>query len=196
MDIIVCGVGGQGILTLTNILSAAAVMDDFNVRGAEVHGMAQRGGSVVTHIRIGECYSPLVMEGTADLLMGLEPMEALRNLIYLSRNGSAVVNLHPIIPPHLIRGGYPSIEQIKREIEANCRAFFFDCLKLALKAGSHYAVNMVILGLAFGLKLLPLSEKSILNAVKVYIPRNFLDLNVNAFKLGVREGERILESVS
>ena len=104
-NILVAGVGGQGVIFLSEVLGEAALAEEFNVRVAEIHGMAQRGGSVTCHVRIGdEVHSPTVLEGCANLIIGFEPLEVLRLLKYANRETRVVLNKTPIVPPSCILG--------------------------------------------------------------------------------------------
>lgn len=143
-DIILAGVGGQGILSIATAIGAAALKNGLNVKQAETHGMSQRGGAVVSHMRISDnpIYSDLIPEGEADLILSVEPMEALRYLPFLSENGYIVTNTTPFlnIPD------YPKKEDVLNELNAQTRVVAIDADKIAAELGSKLASNMVMLG--------------------------------------------------
>jgi indolepyruvate ferredoxin oxidoreductase beta subunit len=143
-DIVLAGVGGQGILTIAAIIGQAAVSQGINVKQSEVHGMAQRGGSVLAHLRLSSepVSSDLIELGTANIVLGMEPMEALRQLPYLAATGVLISNTTPIRNI----GDYPELGSILGELEKFPRNVVIDADKLAKTAGSSRAANMVLLG--------------------------------------------------
>jgi indolepyruvate ferredoxin oxidoreductase, beta subunit len=145
-DIVIAGVGGQGILTIATILGRASLDAGWHVKQSEVHGMAQRGGSVYSHMRIAsdEIHSDAIARGRADMLIAMEPMEGLRYLPYLSSRGWLIVNEMPAINIP----DYPPAEEINREIRAFKNHVLFDASKLASENGSARAVNVALLGAA------------------------------------------------
>lgn len=145
-DIILAGVGGQGILSIATVLGEAALADGLVIKQAETHGMSQRGGAVYSHMRISDqpIFSDLIPGGSADLILSVEPMESLRYLPYLSETGYLVTNTTPFINiPN-----YPEIEQIKAEIKKLPRFIAIDADSIAKEVGSSRASNMVMLGAA------------------------------------------------
>ena len=148
MNILIVGVGGQGSLLASRILGSVFTKQGLAVKVSEVHGMAQRGGSVVTTVRAGrEVYSPLVPEGEADLLIALEPLEALRQAHMLKPGGAAVVNTRKIPPMPVLNGTAEYPENIQGVFGAE-RSLFIDAATLAEVAGSIKSVNVVMLGAA------------------------------------------------
>ncbi len=145
-DIILAGVGGQGILSIAAALGTAALADDLNIKQAETHGMSQRGGAVVSHMRISDrnIASDLIPAGTADLILSVEPMESLRYLPFLSENGYLVTNTTPFVNI----GNYPELESVISEIEKLPRFVAIDADKIAKEVGNARASNMVMLGAA------------------------------------------------
>jgi len=143
-DIVLAGVGGQGILTIAAIIGQAAVSQGMQVKQSEVHGMAQRGGSVVAHLRLSSApvKSDLIELGTAHVVLGMEPMEALRQLPYLSAKGVLLANTTPIRNI----GDYPELELILGELRKFPRTAVMDADEMAKTAGSPRAANMVLLG--------------------------------------------------
>jgi len=145
-DIILAGVGGQGILSIATVLGEAALADGLTIKQAETHGMSQRGGAVYSHMRISDqpVYSDLIPGGSADLILSVEPMESLRYLPYLSETGYLVTNITPFenIP------NYPELDKILAEIRRHPRFIAIDADTIAKEAGSARASNMVMLGAA------------------------------------------------
>jgi indolepyruvate ferredoxin oxidoreductase, beta subunit len=189
-DIVIVGVGGQGVILISDVIGRAAVMAEKPVCGAETHGMAQRGGSVINHTRIGCRYSPMVASGGADVLVALEPGEALRFAHFLSPAGVALVNTRPVLPSSVTCGQaeYPSLQEILAPIKARCsKVIAMDASALAEKAGTAQAMNVVMLGALAG--YLPLLEETIMQALSLVVPPKFLEANKKAFALGKAEVE-------
>ena len=182
--IMIVGVGGQGTLLASRILGAALIESGYDVKVSEVHGMSQRGGSVVTYVKFGEkVSSPIIEKGEADIILAFEQLEAARWLEYLKPSGSIIVNVQKIDPMSVVTGefNYPAnaIESIKAA-GANVREL--DALALAVKAGSPKAVNVVLIGAMA--KNTDLSVEVLKNALRECVPEKFLALNLNAFDLG------------
>ncbi|MGB7570928.1 MAG: indolepyruvate oxidoreductase subunit beta [Methanothrix sp.] len=189
-DLVIVGVGGQGVILISDVVGRAAVLAGKSVCGAETHGMAQRGGSVINHTRIGCSFSPLVALGGADVLLALEPGEALRFARYLSPEGVALVNTRPVFPPTVTAGlaSYPPIPKILSSLSQHCsRVLDMDATALAGKAGTAQAMNVVMLGALS--RFIPLSEESILHCLAQVVPTRFLEANKRAFALGKAEVE-------
>ena len=178
-DVIIVGVGGQGILLTSNIISDAALCAGFDVKKSETHGMAQRGGSVVTHVRIGDkVNSILIPKGESDLLIASEPVEALRYMDYLGPNGKAVVNSNPVKVP-----GYPDTKMVMDELKKQ-GALVFDALELAKQAGHPLTQNTVLVGAAA--KYLPIKEEIIMDSIKSNVSKK-LEENLRAYELGSKQ---------
>ena len=143
-DIIISGVGGQGILTIAAIVGRAAVEHGLNVKQSEVHGMAQRGGAVVAHLRLSSnrIYSDLIAAGTADVVLAVEPLEALRHLTHLAPHGALLANAAPVMNIT----DYPELETVLGGIRQHPRHVLMDADSMAREAGSARAMNMVMLG--------------------------------------------------
>jgi indolepyruvate ferredoxin oxidoreductase beta subunit len=182
-DIILAGVGGQGILSIAFVIDNAALEEGLNFKQAEVHGMAQRGGAVQSHLRLSNdpIYSDLIPRGGADMILSVEPLESLRYLDYLSPGGIIVTSRTPFvnIPD------YPDIEKVLKEIKTVENRLIVDSENLAKEAGSPKAQNMVMLGAAS--PYLILSEKNLKKFVRVlFDPRGekMVATNLKAFDLG------------
>ncbi|GEA15114.1 pyruvate:ferredoxin (flavodoxin) oxidoreductase [Moorella sp. E308F] len=188
MDILIAGVGGQGIILASRALASAAVTAGLPVRTAETIGMAQREGSVVSHVRLGvQEAGPLIPAGAADILLALEPAEACRNLKYLRPGGRALVSTAPVIPVLAALGSSPyPLEDILAYLQDNlpgCRCL--DALALAREAGSPRTLNLVMLGclVNFGL---PFPADVLLAEALKLLPASVHDMNRRAFELGRR----------
>ncbi len=152
-DIILAGVGGQGILSIATIIGYAAIESDLNLKQAEVHGMSQRGGDVQSHLRISdkEIYSDLIPHGGADMIISVEPMEALRYKPYLSENGWLITNTKPFVNiPN-----YPDLEKLMEEVKAIQNHVAIDADGIAKDLGVSRSMNMVVLGAASSFLDLP-----------------------------------------
>lgn len=180
----IVGVGGQGSLLASKLLGRLLVNEGFDVKVSEVHGMSQRGGSVVTYVRYGErVYSPIIDKGEADFIVSFEKLEAARYASYLSKNGRIIVNSQEIDPMPVITGAaeYPhnALEELAdKGISVDC----MDALSLALEAGSSKAVNIVLMGRLS--KSLDIPVEKWLEAIEQTVAPKFVEMNKQAFKLG------------
>jgi len=185
-DIIVVGVGGQGILTCSNILARASMNAGLNVLTSEVHGMAQRGGSVEVHVRIGDVYSPLIPLGSADFMIALEPVEALRKVEYLNEKSTVLMNTKTIVPITVTLGmaKYPSLDEIVEGLKSVTEnVVTVNALELAEKSGNVRAINVVMLGVLA--RILPLfSLEDLKKAVVEVLPKKLQEVNVKALEFG------------
>lgn len=184
MNIMIVGVGGQGTLLASRIIGAAAINLGVDVKLSEVHGMSQRGGSVVTYVKYGEnVSSPVIGEGEADIILAFEKLEAYRYVSYLKKGGTFIVNTQEIDPMPVITGNaeYPEniIEKMK---EMDINVISCDALSLALEAGNAKAVNVVLIGLLA--KNSPISKEVWDEALESTVPAKFLDVNKKAFSAG------------
>ncbi len=183
-SVMIVGVGGQGTLLASRILGSAMLQKGHDVKVGEVHGMSQRGGSVVTYVRFGEkVFSPVIDQGEADVLLAFEQLEAARALPYLKSGGTAVVNTQKIDPMPVVTGqaAYPQGLLAAME-EKGAKVLAVDALKLSEEAGSQKAVNVVLIG-AMARHLDP-DEDLWLEAVRACVPEKFYALNEKAFRLG------------
>lgn len=189
-DIIIAGVGGQGVVLASRLLATAAMDAGFHVATAETIGMAQREGSVTSHVRIGDyvCGS-LIPQGKADLLIGLEPAEAARNILFLGKDGNMLVNEHAIMPPTQGCDEYDP-ERILEFLKKTCpQTITADFTGLARDAGTYKAANVAMIAASAGAGLLPFSEEYLWDVLEKMIPEKYRDVNRRVF-------DRAIECVS
>jgi indolepyruvate ferredoxin oxidoreductase beta subunit len=187
-NILITGVGGQGVILMSELLGKAAVADNLRVRGSEILGMAVRGGSVTSAIRIGdEVYGPLIPAGKCNALVGMEPSEALRNIAYLSKSSLVMINT-AITTPFTVSVGeskYPSLEEILEKLgKASDRIIQLNAAQIAQKAGSLLTTNIVMLGALFGTEQLPIKIATIKESIQGRFPAKVAPVNIKAFDLG------------
>lgn len=186
-NIMIVGVGGQGSLLASKLLGYLLLNEGYDVKVSEVHGMSQRGGSVVTYVRFGEkVYSPIIDKGEADFIVSFEQLEAARYLPFLRVGGRIVTNTQQVDPMPVITETmeYPS-NLIKDLEEKGAKVDAMDCLSLAEKAGSAKAVNIVLMGRLS--KFFDIPEEKWLAAIEKCVPAKFVELNKKAFSLGRAE---------
>ncbi len=184
-NILIVGVGGQGTLLASVLLGNLALLKGYDVKLSEVHGMAQRGGSVVTHVKISEgtVFSPLIEEGDADVIIAFEELEAYRWLPYLKKGGTMYVNTQQILPMPVIMGKAEYPDDIMKVLEENAgKVKAFDALRIAEECGSVKAVNVVLLGAAS--KDLPFDESAWIKVIEENVKPKFVELNKKAFEMG------------
>ena len=184
-NILIVGVGGQGTLLASVLLGNLALSKGYDVKLSEVHGMAQRGGSVVTHVKISEdiVNSPLIEEGDADVIIAFEELEAYRWLPYLKKGGTMYVNTQQWLPMPVVLGQAEYPDNIAEVLEANAgKVKAFDALQIAENCGSVKAVNVVLLGAAS--KDLPFDEEAWTKVIEENVKPKFIDLNKKAFEMG------------
>lgn len=182
-NIMIVGVGGQGTLLASRILGNTLINQGYDVKLSEVHGMSQRGGSVVTYVKYGEkVFSPIIDLGEADIILAFELLEALRALPYLKKGGKMLVNDQKMDPMPVITGKaqYPS--DIIGKLSAKCDITAVDALKLAKEAGNIKAVNVVLIGLLAKASDIP--YENWIESIKETVPEKFLEVNLKAFELG------------
>ena len=189
-DIMICGVGGQGTVLASRIIAASAMDEGNAVHSAETIGMAQRGGSVTSHARIGEgARSPLIPFGSAELLIAFAPSEAVRNLRYLKKDGCVIVNSVPVKPTSL--GGSGDYDG-KAEIEylrSKCACLVVDSDELCEPFGSSKFFNVAVLGAAAGTGRLGINADTVRREIIKTVPERFLEKNLAAFEAGLKIGE-------
>lgn len=184
-NIVLCGVGGQGTVLASKLLAAAAMSKDIPVMSAETIGMAQRGGSVFSHLRMGKnLYSPMIKTGTADLIIGFEPGETVRMLPYLKEHGQVVVSTHAFKPVTATLSGSsydapPMIDYLKKHVE---NLTLIDADTICREIGSQKVLNMVLLGAAIRTGVLDFSLEEIEEVMKKALPEKFHEMNLKALR--------------
>lgn len=182
-SIMIVGVGGQGTLLASKLLGNVLVGQGYDVKLSEVHGMSQRGGSVVTYVRYGDAVaSPLVDVGEADVILSFELLEAARWISYLKEGGKLITNTQQTPPMPVITGAAKYPERIDEKLKAMADVTALDALSLAEQAGSPKAVNLVLIGVLS--TWMPFDEAVWLKAIEETVPARFLEMNKTAFRLG------------
>lgn len=187
-SILLCGVGGQGTVLASKLIAAAFMQSGEVVHSAETIGMAQRGGSVTSHVRIGEsAFSPLIPSGCADLILAFEPAEAVRNLPLLRENGAVIANRVPVKPiTDMSYDGAEAVDYLKKNVK---NAIIVDAEEICREFGSSKFFNIAILGVACAAGKLGLSREQILAEIEKRVPEKYLEQNIKAFQKGERIGE-------
>ncbi len=187
VNIMIVGVGGQGSLLASKLLGNLLLEENYDVKVSEVHGMSQRGGSVVTYVRFGQkVYSPIITQGEADYIISFEKLEAARYASYLSKGGKIITNTQQIDPMPVITGAAVYPETVLDELRA--KGVFvdaIDALSLAVKAGSPKAVNIVLMGRLA--KYFDIPKEKWLEAVRRTVAPKYVELNEKAFLLGYED---------
>ncbi len=187
-NIVITGVGGQGVITAANILGKAAVKANVYVITSEVHGMAQRGGTVNCMVRMGDVASPLVPNGSADVILSLEPVEALRYITYAHKKTKIITDVSPVVPFTVAVGGekYPTLDEIYAEIKRFGCLYTVDALRIARDSGAVIAKNTVMLGALAAADVLPFSSAILLDTILEAVPERYKDVNRKAFEGGMK----------
>jgi len=192
-NIFLCGVGGQGLVLLTNVIGSACAKSRLKAVTGEMYGLSQRSGSVFVHLRIGEnAYSPLIPYGSADLLLSLEAIEGLRYLEFLKKDGVVLLNNRIVHPPietsKLVMdkaAKYVTIEEIVARLQTwTSHIALVNALDLAKLAGNAIAENSVFLGCLSAIKAFPVEEKAIIESISEAVPKKTVEQNIKAFQLG------------
>ena len=192
-DMIIAGVGGQGVLSVAAIIASSAMKEGLYVKQSEVHGMSQRGGAVYANLRLSDqpIYSDLIADGTASMILSMEPLESLRYLHYLKDDGYLITSENP----ELNIPDYPDLNELLQKIRSLPNALTIDAHKLAMEAGSGRATNMVLAGAAS--HFLPIKPETMENFIKEIFARKgdkVVDINLKAFTMGRKLGEQLLKS--
>ena len=184
INILIVGVGGQGTLLASKLMGKIFIDSGLDVKVSEVHGMSQRGGSVVTYVRAGEkVYSPVIEKGEGDIMISFEALESARWLPYLKVGGTVIANTAQIDPMPVIMGNSQYPEKVLEQVsEKGVKVISADALSLAEQAGSAKAVNIVLLGIAA--KALGLDHEACLSAIRATVPQKTIEVNEKAFELG------------
>lgn len=190
-QMVICGVGGQGILTISDIITIAAQKKGLNVLGSEVHGMAQKGGSVITNLKIGKnLNSPTITIGTSKMLVGLEQNETLRYIKYLQPGGT-VITSETVLFPITWKKDKEAADTARENIKDNLGKFdanihFIDAEGLANTAGLALTQNIVLLGALSQVEGFPITDNDLREALKIRVPTKYLEVNLKAFNLGIK----------
>ena len=185
MNILLCGVGGQGTLLASNLLAECAMQAGYDVKKSEIHGMAQRGGSVVSHVRFGkDIASPVIRKGECDILLSFEELEAMRWSHFLKPGGKIVCNKQNILPMSVSAGNsvYPT-NIIDKMSKLNAEIMLVDAIGKAKELGNQKCLNVVLLGV-LAKKLKDIDENIWMEMIEKRIPAKLLDLNKKAFETG------------
>ena len=187
-NILIVGVGGQGTILASRVLSGVALSQNYDVKVSEIHGMSQRGGSVVTQVRFGEkVHSPIIQPGEADIILAFELLEALRWLPYLAPGGKVIVNTQEMLPMPVITGAttYPTDALTRIQAKAG-DTVALDALAIALSHHNPKGVNVVLLGVLS--TMMDISEDAWLAVLKERVPAKFLEANLAVFAAGRQQG--------
>ncbi len=182
-SIILVGVGGQGAILVSKVLTKGLIKAGYDVKMSEVHGMSQRGGSVSTQVRFGtKVYSPIIGKGQADILVSFEKMEAVRYSDFLKPDGTAVINDYEIVPMNVAAGEEKYPEGIIEEMQKNFSTVVLNAADIALSLGNSKCMNIVLFGAM--VKALKLDDIDWEEVLKETLPAKILDINLKAFKAG------------
>ena len=184
---LLCGVGGQGVVLASKLIAYAAMEKGLNVRTSETIGMSQRGGSVVTHVRMGETvHSPMIPKGSADVVMAFEPAEAVRNLSYLREDGVMVVDTKAVKPvtATLTQSKYDGKEALEYLQKKVKNLYIIDGDAICEEAGSSKVLNVVLLGVALGSGVLSIPLDDMKEIIKKHVKPQFVEMNIKALELG------------
>jgi indolepyruvate ferredoxin oxidoreductase beta subunit len=189
-NVVIAGVGGTGVLTIAHILGSSALSAGLQLVQSELHGMSQRGGSVSTHLRMGtHVYGPTFPDGTGDLLIGMEPIETLRNIRSVRNAGTVVFNTYEIRPLSLsiLKKDYPSLDLLIQEMKRFCQnVYSVAATRIAKEMGAPIVANIVLLGAAMAKGSIPIDSEIVIEEIKNTVPERFIDLNVKAYETGLK----------
>ena len=192
-NILICGVGGQGTILASYVLGNAALKEGYKVRLGEIHGMAQRGGSVVSHVRMGdEVYGSVIPQGKADIIIAFEPLEALRNISYLKKDGKVILNTERINPITVSLGesDYPPIDEILFNLSEKGKVYHFNATEIAKSVGNQVTMNMVMMG-ALSLLETPIKNETLLETIVSVLSKK-AEINLKAFEAGRKKMESLI----
>lgn len=182
-NIMIVGVGGQGTLLASRIIGKAVISEGYDVKISEVHGMSQRGGSVVTYVKFGDkVYSPIIDKGEADIILAFEMLEAYRSMPFLKKGGKMIANNQQIDPMPVICGNAEYPAEIEKKLSEKLDLTTVDALSLAEKAGNLKAVNVALIGVMA--KNTDIKYEVWTDVIKDTVPEKFLEANLKAFELG------------
>jgi len=187
-NIVICGVGGQGNILASKIIAHSALRLGFNARVGETHGMSQRGGSVISHVRFGDnVHGALTPEAHGDLMLAFEPIESLRYINYLKKDAYIILNTRPLIPISVNAGlaKYPDLDTIIEKLESVTKNIIkVDASKIALEAGSIITLNIVMVGLSTRIPNFPIPKDQIIKSIEELVKPKFINLNLDALNKG------------
>jgi indolepyruvate ferredoxin oxidoreductase beta subunit len=187
-NIVLTGVGGHGVITAANILGKAALKAKVNVFVSEIHGMAQRGGSVNCAVRMGNVSGPLVPNGTADVILSTEPLEALRYIQYSNKKTKIITDINPVIPFTVSIGmeKYPDIHEVFKDLSKYGEIHKIDAVRIAKDAGALITKNIVMLGALAAVNVIPFKTEILLDTILENVPAKFKAMNQKAFEGGLK----------
>lgn len=191
LNLVICGVGGQGNILLSRLIGRSLLSKGYFVAIGETLGVAQRGGAVMSNVRISEKipFGPLIPEGKAHIILSLEPLETLRMLIrYGNQKVSTITNFNPLFPVSVLsrKDQYPDYDALKKAIiELSELAWFLDATDMGLKLGAPIVANVIMLGALVGLNLIPLTKEDIETEMMASFPRDRVELNFKALNMGI-----------
>ncbi|NMC60905.1 MAG: indolepyruvate ferredoxin oxidoreductase subunit beta [Candidatus Methanofastidiosa archaeon] len=191
-NILICGVGGQGTILASYVLGNAALKEGYKVRLGEIHGMAQRGGSVVSHVRMGDdVYGSVIPQGKADIILAFEPLEALRNISSLKKGGKIILNIERINPISVSLGEseYPRIDEILFNLSERGKVYHFNATEIAKSVGNQVTMNMVMIG-ALSFLETPLKNETLIQTIEEVLSKK-IEINLKAFEAGRKKMESI-----
>ena len=188
-DILIVGIGGQGTILTSNIIGRACVIEGVPVRGAETHGMAQRGGSVESQIRIGQKFGPLITPGTANLILSFDLLETARAAHWLKKDGEIFTSREFVVPTSVYMQDYTAPdENMLISMLGDLNYILLDTKRIAEEAGNVLTQNVVLLGAAS--RKIPVNAESLREAIRQTVPKKTIDLNLKAFDLGLEAGKK------
>ena len=198
LELIICGVGGQGVVLMSELLGDAAVRDGVGVKGSEVLGMAQRGGSVYSNIRLGDkAQAAMTMDGQCNILLAVEPSEALRHVNYLSKSSLVVLNTRKVLPFTVFLGtsGYPELDDVLPRLKkVTDNIVMLDATEIAEQAGNLQSANVVMLGALFGTGVMPVSQEAAKTAIQARFNAKVAEVNIKAFDMGYQKVQEALKA--
>lgn len=195
INLIISGVGGQGVITLGMLISQTAISQGENVIMSEIHGLAQRGGSVSVDVRIGDFRAPIIPTGDADLVIGMEPLEGERVLDRAGKGTRVIVSTEKMVPVSLSmkHEEYPDVTGIISSLSKDFEVKQIDAVSIAKEAGNYKSANVAILGFAIGTGWLPLKEQTVREELKKIFSGKALQINLKALDLGLQEARSIAQ---
>jgi indolepyruvate ferredoxin oxidoreductase beta subunit len=192
INIVLTGVGGQGIVTAANIIGKTALKAKKNIYTSEIHGIAQRGGAVSATIRMGNVSSPLIAAGTADVILSIEPVEALRHISYANKNTKVITDINPVVPftVAVCDEEYPDLENVFKEIRFHAELYKIDALTIAKESGDVKIKNIVMLGALAATGVLPFKSEILLEAILDNFPLKYNNIVKKMFEGGMNYIEK------